>query len=81
MTGRVGPKGQVVIPKAIRERMGIRPGDEVVFVPDAGGVRIEPAHDLAELAGVLAGTALTRDLEDEHRRELAKEQARKRTSG
>jgi AbrB family looped-hinge helix DNA binding protein len=29
MTMRVGPKGQIVIPKHIRERVSIEPGDEV----------------------------------------------------
>jgi AbrB family looped-hinge helix DNA binding protein len=40
MTHKVGVKGQVVIPKAIRERIGIRPGDEVVFESDDEAVRI-----------------------------------------
>jgi AbrB family looped-hinge helix DNA binding protein len=70
MTGRVGQKGQVVIPKPIRDRLGIRPGDEVVFVPDGDGVRIEPARDVAELGGRFPGLGLREELESEHRRVL-----------
>ena len=73
MTGRVGPKGQVVIPKEIRDRLGIAPGDEVVFIPDGDGVRIQPAPEVASLAGAFAGEPLTADLEAEHRRELEHE--------
>jgi AbrB family looped-hinge helix DNA binding protein len=38
MTPRVGVKGQVVIPKAIRDEIGIRPGDEVTL--EADGVEL-----------------------------------------
>jgi AbrB family looped-hinge helix DNA binding protein len=31
MTGRIGTKGQVVIPKAMRDRARLHPGDEVDF--------------------------------------------------
>jgi AbrB family looped-hinge helix DNA binding protein len=78
MTGKVGPKGQVVIPKEIRDRLGLHPGDEVLFVPEPGGVRVEPARRLADLAGAYAGEGLAVELEDEHRRELEREHALRR---
>lgn len=37
---RVTSKGQVTIPKHIRERLGIEPGDEVVFEPAGDGIRL-----------------------------------------
>jgi AbrB family looped-hinge helix DNA binding protein len=45
MTHKVGAKGQVVIPKAIREEIGIVPGDEVDFEADGTEVRIRRAVD------------------------------------
>lgn len=48
MTYKVGPKGQVVIPKTIRERLGISPGDEVMVERDGREVRIRLLADDAE---------------------------------
>lgn len=45
MTHKVGIKGQVVIPKAIREEIGIEPGDEVEFEADGIEVRVRRAAD------------------------------------
>lgn len=45
MTHKVGIKGQVVIPKAIRDEIGIKPGDEVIFEPDGKDVRVRRATD------------------------------------
>lgn len=70
MTSKVGPKGQVVIPKPIRDRLGLRPGDSVVFVPEEGGVRVEPANEVEDLAGRFAGLRLTEELEEDHREEI-----------
>ena len=38
---RVNPKGQVTIPKALRERLGFRPGDVVEFIEVEGGLRVQ----------------------------------------
>ena len=45
MDSTVTTKGQVTIPKAMREYLGLEPGDKVVFTYlGARGVRIEPAR-------------------------------------
>ena len=38
---RVTEKGQVTIPKAIRDRLGIKSGSEVEFIESRSGVRLE----------------------------------------
>jgi AbrB family looped-hinge helix DNA binding protein len=45
--GSVGPKGQVVIPKDMRDRLGIRPGSKVRIALDEDGevVQIRPGWD------------------------------------
>ncbi|MFI5004530.1 MAG: AbrB/MazE/SpoVT family DNA-binding domain-containing protein [Solirubrobacterales bacterium] len=91
MTYKVGPKGQVVIPKAIRDRVGIGPGDHVSFDEDHGAVRIrkaitDPAERraiLASLQGVLKGDGLDpiAGLEAEHRREVEADERERRMRG
>ncbi|MBM3943529.1 MAG: AbrB/MazE/SpoVT family DNA-binding domain-containing protein [SAR202 cluster bacterium] len=38
---RVTSKGQVTIPKEVRERLGLRPGDEVEFIEEDGTYRLQ----------------------------------------
>jgi AbrB family looped-hinge helix DNA binding protein len=69
MTSRVGTKGQVVIPKQLRDRLGIVPGDEVDFVLDDDAVRVSPVREHASLRGSLAGLGITAELESDRRAE------------
>lgn len=70
MTQRIGAKGQVVIPKALRDELGLVPGAEVDFERDAHGVRIVPAGSAARgLRGRYAGTGLAADLLADRARE------------
>ncbi len=41
---RVGPKGQVVLPKPVRDEIGARPGDEVALHTEGGRAIIEPVR-------------------------------------
>jgi AbrB family looped-hinge helix DNA binding protein len=41
LKARVGRKAQVVIPQAVREGLGIRPGDEVTFHVEGGRAILE----------------------------------------
>ncbi len=45
VTAKITSKGQVTIPKVVRERLGLRPGIEIDFVEDHGGFRIEKHLD------------------------------------
>lgn len=49
-TRKVGERGQVTIPKEVRERRGIEGGDEVVFVVVDDEIRIKPPTDEERLA-------------------------------
>jgi AbrB family looped-hinge helix DNA binding protein len=69
MTSRVGPKGQVVIPKSMRDQLGIAPGDEVDFSLEGSSVRVEPVRGEPSLRGSLAGKGLISELESDHRSE------------
>jgi AbrB family looped-hinge helix DNA binding protein len=43
MTARakITSRGQITIPKDVRERLGLRPGDEVEFVEDRRGFHLQ----------------------------------------
>lgn len=70
MTRKLGPKGQVVIPKEYRTALGLKPGDEIVFRLAESGVVLERARSHESLTGSLAHLDLLRELEAEHRAEL-----------
>ncbi len=59
MTQRVGPKGQVVIPKDLRDELGIEPGDEVSFWLDGDHVGLRAARHRPPLRGRFEGSTLT----------------------
>lgn len=52
MLVRVGPRGQVTIPKALRDSLGIKPGDNVAIVQDGDFLKLQPVtKTLYDLVG------------------------------
>lgn len=76
VTHRVGPKGQVVIPKELRDELGIQPGDEVSFWRHGDHVAVRPASQRQPLRGRFRGSSLVDDLAVERAADRIRESAR-----
>ena len=66
-TTRVTDKGQTTIPKPLREKYGIEPGDEVVWIEGEDGIVVRKKGDLPH-RGVLA-----EGLSDEEAQQVAEQ--------
>jgi AbrB family looped-hinge helix DNA binding protein len=60
----ISPKFQIVIPKEIRERMDLQPGQVVSLIDRGDVITVVPEKPLSELRGILKG-APTDDYRDE----------------
>lgn len=69
MNQRVGAKGQVVIPKDLREQAGLGPGADVDFEALDDGIVIRRAARPSSLRGRLAKSGMAARLLDDRRRE------------
>lgn len=56
-------KFQICIPKAVRERLRLKAGQQFVFVTKGDTISLVPKRDIRDLRGVLRG-ADTRDVRD-----------------
>ena len=52
---KVSPKFQVVIPKPVRESLGITPGQRLQVVQYGDRIELVPVRDIGEMRGFLAG--------------------------
>ena len=52
---KVSPKFQVVIPKAVRESLGIQPGQRLQVVSYGERIELMPVREIGEMRGFLAG--------------------------
>ncbi len=61
----ISPKFQVVIPRAIRERLGLTPGQQLQVVANDGHMELIPVRPMSEYRGFLAGMDTTLDRDDD----------------
>ena len=69
MAQTIDQKGQVVVPKSIRDALGIGPGDEVVVSLSDGGALIQPVNATTSLRGIFAGSNMLELLEHDRAQE------------
>ncbi len=53
---KVGERGQITIPKALRDRYGLKKGVEVEIAEDDQTMRVRRRHDIREAIAALTGT-------------------------
>lgn len=63
---KISPKYQVVIPKEIRERLDLRPGQQMQVISKGGVITLVPDRPLSAFRGILRGMSTTgyRDKKD-----------------
>ncbi len=60
LTAKVGPKGQIVIPKDVRDMFGIVSGDTVLVLADSEqGIALKPVKGNEDMFRRLFGDALS----------------------
>ena len=59
LTAKVGPKGQIVIPKAARDKFALKTGERLIVLSDENGIALLPAEaferQLQELMDRISG--------------------------
>ena len=76
MKAKVSTKGWVVIPAALREKYGLKPGADLQVVDYGGVLAIVPAfkNPIKDGAGMLKGDkSLSQAIVEEHRKERQRE--------
>ena len=75
LTAKVSSKGQVAIPKAIREQIGLQEGSELAISVQGRDLilRKVPAGSWRRWRGVLKGSGALQEHEREHREEIERD--------
>jgi antitoxin PrlF len=69
MTQKMGAKGQVVIPKDLREQANLGPGDDVTFETVDDGIVVRRVGERTPLRGRFAKSGMAARLLEDRRRD------------
>jgi len=64
-TVTISPKYQVVIPKDIRESLGLKPGQKIQAIEYDGRVELVPVRPISQMRGFLTGIDTSVPREDD----------------
>lgn len=64
----ISPKFQIVIPREVRERLKLVPGQQLQVLEVEGHLTLSPVRPMSEYRGFLAGTNAIVDREDDAER-------------
>ncbi len=74
MVAKVSKRYQVVIPKYVREELGIKEGDRILFEIEEGNIKIRKLRNFLELEGSLKGKPLNpKEIRNRAEEEIAKD--------
>ncbi len=62
---KISPKYQVVIPKAIREELELKPGQMVQVIAHGDRIELVPVRSMREMRGFLSGIDTTVERESD----------------
>ena len=65
---RISSKGQIVIPRWIREKLDLRKGDELLVELSGDRIILKPTVKLSELRGIDGVKGLSRELDNLRRK-------------
>ncbi|HET6998726.1 MAG TPA: AbrB/MazE/SpoVT family DNA-binding domain-containing protein [Solirubrobacterales bacterium] len=79
IAAKLTSKGQITVPKAVRDTLALKPGDQVLFRVEDNRAIIARTKDFLELAGSVAVPSNRKGRDwDDIRRETRSARARKR---
>ncbi|GAA1769742.1 AbrB/MazE/SpoVT family DNA-binding domain-containing protein [Nostocoides vanveenii] len=74
VAAKVTSKGQITLPKSVRDALGVEAGDDIVFRVEEGRAVLARIPDFLDLEGSIAVPAARRNVDWDDVRRLTREQ-------